>query len=182
TVKLDERAASTTADSTGRWRLAFAPLPAGGPHTLTVSRADERIVVRDILAGDVWLASGQSNMEFRVDQGANAANEIASARDSSIRQFKIPISWAESPVDSLVGGAWTVADSQHVGAFSAVAYFFARELRVSQRVPIGIVNSTWGGSAIETWMSARAQGMSPDGPAVAFAAERRRVDSVAVAL
>jgi len=79
TVKLDERSASTTADSTGRWRLAFAPLAAGGPHTLTVSRADDRVVVRDILAGDVWLASGQSNMEFRVDQGANAAHEIASS-------------------------------------------------------------------------------------------------------
>jgi len=181
-VKLDERTASTTADSTGRWRLAFAPLPVGGPHTLTVSRGDERIVVHDILAGDVWLASGQSNMEFRVDQGANAAREIASAHDSSIRHFKIPISWAEQPVDTLAGGTWAVADSQHVGAFSAVAYFFARELRVSQRVPIGIVNSTWGGSAIETWISARAQGMSPDGPARAFAAERRRLDSLGTAL
>ena len=182
TVKLDERSASTTADSTGRWRLAFAPLAAGGPHTLTVSRADDRVVVRDILAGDVWLASGQSNMEFRVEQGANAAHEIASANDSSIRHFKIPISWSERPVDSLAGGAWTVADPQHVGAFSAVGYFFARELRVSQRVPIGIVNSTWGGSAIETWISGRAQGMSPDGPANAFAAERRRVDSLSAAL
>ena len=182
TVKLDERSASTTADSTGRWRLAFAPLPAGGPHTLTVSRADERVVIHDVVAGDVWLASGQSNMEFRVEQGANAAHEIASAHDSSIRHFKIPISWAERPVDSLAGGAWSVADSEHVGAFSAVAYFFARELRVSQRVPIGIVNSTWGGSAIETWISARAQGMAPDGPAKAFAAERRRIDSMGVVL
>ena len=182
TVKLDERTASTTADSTGRWRLAFAPLPAGGPHTLTVTRADDRVVIHDILAGDVWLASGQSNMEFRVDQGANAAREIATANDPTIRQFKIPISWAEHPVDSLAGGTWAVADSQHVGAFSAVAYFFARELRVSQRVPIGIVNSTWGGSAIETWISARAQGMSADGPAKAFATERHRVDSIGAAL
>jgi sialate O-acetylesterase len=140
------------------------------------------VVVHDIVAGDVWLASGQSNMEFRVDQGANAAREIASAHDSSIRQFKIPISWSEQPKDSLAGGTWTPADSQHVGAFSAVAYFFARELRVSQHVPIGIVNSTWGGSAIETWISGPAQGMSPDGPAKAFAAERRRVDSVGAAL
>src|SRR4051794_6179993 len=182
TVKLDERTASTTADSTGRWRLAFSPLPAGGPHTLTVSGANGRVVVHDIFAGDVWLASGQSNMEFRVDQGADAAREIASAHDPAIRHFKIPISWAERPVDSLAGGAWTLADSQHVGAFSAVAYFFARELRQSQKVPIGIVNSTWGGSAIETWISARAQGMSPDGPARAFAAEQRRVDSVGAAL
>src|SRR5436190_6479273 len=81
TVKLDERTASTTADSTGRWRLAFSPLPAGGPHLITVSGANDRIVVHDVLVGDVWLASGQSNMEFRVDQGANAAHEIASAHD-----------------------------------------------------------------------------------------------------
>jgi sialate O-acetylesterase len=182
TVKLDSRSASTTADSTGRWRLAFSPLSAGGPHTLTVSDADSRIVVQDILAGDVWLASGQSNMEFRVDQGADAAREIASAHDSAIRHFKVPISWAERPVDSLAGGTWAPADSHHVGAFSAVAYFFARELRQSQRVPIGIVNSTWGGSAIETWMSARAQGMSEDEPAKVFAIEQRRVDSLAVAM
>src|SRR6185295_8053926 len=123
-----------------------------------------------------------SNMEFRVDQGANAAQEIASAHDSSIRHFKIPISWAENPVDSLVGGSWTIADPQQVGSFSAVAYFFARELRVSQRVPIGIVNSTWGGSAIETWISARAQGMREEDPAKAFAAERQRLDSLGAAL
>jgi sialate O-acetylesterase len=182
TVKLDDRTASTTADSTGRWRLAFSPLPAGGPHTITVSGANTRLVVHDMLAGDVWLASGQSNMEFRVDQGANAAQEIASAHDSAIRHFKIPISWAERPVDSLAGGSWAPADSQHVGAFSAVAYFFVRELRASQKVPIGIVNSTWGGSAIETWISARAQGMREDDPAKAFAAERQRVDSLGAAL
>jgi sialate O-acetylesterase len=181
-VKLDGHSASTTADSTGRWRVAFAPLPAGGPHMLTVSGADDRVVVHDIVAGDVWLASGQSNMEFRVDQGANAAREIASAHDSAIRHFKIPISWSERPVDSLAGGAWTPADSQHVGAFSAVAYFFAREVRSSQHVPIGIVNSTWGGSAIETWISARAQGMSEEGPAKAFAAERQRLDSMNAAM
>src|SRR5437763_11910381 len=149
TVKLDARAASTTADSTGRWRLAFSPLSAGGPHTLTISRGNDRVVVQGILAGDVWIASGQWNMEVQVDRGAHAAREIASEHDAAIRHFKIPISWAEHPVDSLAGGAWAVADSQHVGAFSAVAYFFARELRVSQRVPIGIVNSTWGGSANE---------------------------------
>ena len=182
TVKLDARSASTTADSTGRWRLAFSPLPAGGPHTLAVSGADSRILIQDIFAGDVWLASGQSNMEFRVDQGADAAREIASAHDPAIRHFKIPISWAERPVDSLAGGAWTLADSQHVGAFSAVAYFFARELRQSQKVPIGIVNSTWGGSAIETWISARAQGMSEDGPAKVFAAEQQRIDSLGTAM
>src|SRR5213078_312703 len=98
-------------------------------------------------------ASGQSNMEFQVGSAANAAQAIADASDSTIREFKVPNSWSNAPAEDLAGGAWLPADRAHVGTFSAVAYFFVRHLRPSVAVPIGIVNTTWGGSNIETWIS-----------------------------
>ncbi|MEO6527432.1 MAG: sialate O-acetylesterase [Gemmatimonadaceae bacterium] len=156
---LDQRTRSTTADRTGAWTITFPPLPAGGPHALTVRSARDSVVLRDLLVGDVWIASGQSNMEFTVSQGKNAAAEIAAATDPRIRHFKVPTSYAEAPERDLAGGSWTSADPAHVGAFSAVAYFFARDLRKSVDVPIGIVNTTWGGSRIETWMSRPSLGM-----------------------
>src|SRR6185503_5616718 len=132
--------------------------------------------------GDVWVASGQSNMEWPLSLSDSAAQDIASANDSSLRELKIPISWSERPTDEIVGGSWARADDKHVGAFSAVAYHFARELRATQRVPIGIINATWGGSAIETWLSAEAQALAADGPARALAVECARVDSIGAAL
>jgi sialate O-acetylesterase len=145
------------ATSAGSWKTTLPPAEAGGPFEMTVRSRGASIVIHNVLVGDVWVASGQSNMEFEVSHGNNAAQEIATANDSLIRQFKVPNSWANSPEDEIAGGSWEPADSQHVGAFSAVAYFFARELRKSVRVPIGILNTTWGGSNIETWMSRGAQ-------------------------
>ncbi len=153
------RARATTAKS-GSWTATLPALRAGGPLTLTITSGSDTIQRNNVLVGDVWVASGQSNMEFAVFGERNAQREIAAASDSGIRQFKIPNAWAESPQDTLVGGAWTVADKAHVGAFTAVGYFFARELRASTKVPIGIINSTWGGSNIESWMSRRAYGSS----------------------
>jgi sialate O-acetylesterase len=103
------------------------------------------------------VASGQSNMEFSVSAAANAKTAIAAARDSMIREFKIPNSWSFASDSDLAGGGWLPADSQHVASFSAVAYFFATHLRPTVGVPIGIVNATWGGSNIETWISRGAQ-------------------------
>ena len=185
TVRLDARSAGATAGADGRWQVRLPALPAGGPHTITAGAAGARVTVRDVLAGDVWIASGQSNMEWPLRQAANGAQAIAAARDSGIREFKVPISWAERPADDLTGGSWAPADPQHVGDFSAVAYFFARELRATpalRGVPIGIVNATWGGSGIETWLSAGSQGLGPDGPARALAAEHARLDSLGRAL
>lgn len=181
-VRFKERVARVTADSAGRWSVAFPPSKAGGPFTLRVEAAGQHLSVGNVMVGDVWVASGQSNMEWSLSVSQNAAREIAAANDSLIRELKIPSSWSEQPADDLIGGSWAPADPQHVGAFSAVAYFFARELRASQRVPIGIVNASWGGSAIETWLSAEAQGLDTDGPARALAAERARLDSVAATL
>ncbi len=182
TARLGTRVARATADSSGRWSLTFPALPAGGPWTLSVDANDQHVAIGNVLVGDVWIASGQSNMEFHLRQATGAAQEIASAHDSLIREFKVPISWSEQPSSDLAGGSWSPADSSHVGAFSAVAYIFARELRRTQHVPIGIVNTTWGGSGIETWLSADAQALHGDGPARALVAERARIDSVRNAL
>lgn len=178
TVRFRGGTARATADGAGRWRATLPASSAGGPYALTVESGAERAIVHDVLVGDVWVASGQSNMEFSVSVASNAAEAIAAAHDSALRELKVPNSWAEHPASDIVSGSWHPADSQHVGAFSAVAYFFARDLRAAEHVPIGIVNVTWGGSAIETWLSAEAQGLGPDGPAEALARERAHLDSV----
>ena len=159
--------AVTTPD--GKWKAVLPAERAGGPYELGVRSGDDHLEMHDVLVGDVWVASGQSNMEFTLAQALNGTQAIASAHDSLIRQFKVPNSWANSPEDDLAGGSWAPADPQHAGDFSAVAYFFARDLRASERVPIGIVNTTWGGSNIETWISRAAQHIS----ASAWSAMRR---------
>ena len=176
------RSARAIADSSGRFRLTLPAASAGGPFMLSVTAGRARVDVRDVLVGDVWVASGQSNMEMTVAASANARAEIAAARDSMIRQFKVPVSWSEHPEQDLAGGSWAPADSKHVGEFSAVAYYFARDVRKAQRVPIGIINSSWGGSAIETWLSAETQALGAGGAADALARMRAGLDSTRRAL
>ncbi|MDB4893532.1 MAG: protein of unknown function acetylesterase, partial [Gemmatimonadetes bacterium] len=160
TITFDGRARTTTTGKDSAWKVVLPPMSAGGPHSMTIASGGRTLAVADILVGDVWIASGQSNMEWTVENTNNAAREIAAANDMRIRQFKVPTSWAESPSNDLAGGTWTVADPQHVGGFSAVAYFFARDLRKSVDVPIGILHTSWGGSRIEPWMSKSALKMS----------------------
>lgn len=162
-VAFDGRSAEATAAGDGTWHVELPAHAAGGPYTLTIrENSDDTVNVRDVLVGDVWLASGQSNMEWPVLESANAQAEIARANDPRIRHFKVPTSWAETPQTRLAGGEWQAASPQTVGEFSAVAYFFARDLRARDPdVPIGIINSTWGGSAIEAWMDAGMLGINP---------------------
>jgi len=159
TVALGATSRMATPDASGAWRVLFPARAAGGPLRMVVRSATDSVVVRDILVGDVWVASGQSNMEWPVASARDAAAAIAAANDSRIRHFKVPTSFAPAPQRDLVGGSWAAADPQHVGSFSAVAYFFAHDLRQSVDVPIGIINTTWGGSRIEAWMSRAALGL-----------------------
>ena len=158
-VIFDNRVATTKAAADGTWRVELPAHAAGGPFAMSV-REDkgDAVTIRDVLVGDVWLASGQSNMEWPVAQAKDAEKEIAGANDPAIRHFKIPKSWSAQPESRLTDGQWRSASPQTVGQFSAVAYFFARELRARTGVPIGIVDSTWGGSSIEAWMDAASQG------------------------
>jgi sialate O-acetylesterase len=159
TVAIADRTATARADAKGNWRAVLQPMAAGGPHELIVEANEQRLSFANVLVGDVWICSGQSNMEWTVADSMNAAQEIGSARDFEIRQFKVPRSWAEKPETSLAGGSWEPADPEHVGAFTAVGYFFARELRRHHDVPIGLINTSWGGSRIEPWMSAESLGI-----------------------
>jgi sialate O-acetylesterase len=153
------QSAAAHADAQGRWQVELAATSAGGPYDMEISTGGEDLVVHDVLVGDVWVCSGQSNMEWTVADSMNAAAEIALASDSAIRHFKVPRSWSAEPVDTLAGGQWQTADPESVGSFTAVGYFFAREIRREIEVPIGLINSSWGGSRIEPWMSAAALAM-----------------------
>jgi len=181
-VLLRGQSRMATADAGGNWRVSFAAMNAGGPYEMTITGDGKRVVVRDVLVGDVWVASGQSNMEWPVESSVNAAAEIASANDAKIREFAVPHSYSENPESEVVGGAWEHADSQHVGHFSAVAYFFTRDLRKSVDVPVGIIHTSWGGANIETWMSRAALGLTDSAWRAAMASDRARNDSVRAAL
>ena len=157
TVRIDREARPAKADRSGAWTATLPARSAGGPTRVVVAATGDSLVFSNVLFGDVWVASGQSNMEFTVAQSANADAAIAAANDLTIREFKVPTSWANAPERDLAGGSWLTADPEHVGSFSAVAYFYARHLRPSVHVPIGIINTTWGGSNIQTWISRDAQ-------------------------
>ncbi len=162
TVSLNQDEQSVRTSSKGKWRVTFPPQTVGGPHKLMITTDHDSLVAENILFGDVWVASGQSNMEWTVTSSANPQDEIASANDTFLRHYKIPRSWSYTPEDTLWGGEWHVATPKHVGAFTAVGYSFARELRASTGIPIGILNTSWGGSRIEAWMDLASLGMDAD--------------------
>ena len=178
TITLDDAHQEVEAASDGSWRGALEPQEAGGPHALTLSAGDLTLEIGDVWFGDVWIASGQSNMEWTVAAAADAEHEIRSASDPMIRHFRVPRSWAYAPASTLESGAWHQADSAHVGAFTAVGYFFARALRDAVDVPIGILNTSWGGSRIEAWMDADAMVMDPDTLASVLALNEQRHDNL----
>ncbi|MGJ4728124.1 sialate O-acetylesterase [Luteimonas sp. SDU101] len=179
-VSFDGATVQTLADGNGAWRVLLPARGAGGPFLLRVDDGQAPRELRDVLVGDVWLASGQSNMEWPISQSADAELETARATDPLIRHFKIPRSWAGLPQWQLAGGEWQASSPAVAGNFSAVAHFFARELRASEGVPIGIIDSTWGGSSIEAWMDAATQGIDGDG-LVALARQLKAEDEQALA-
>jgi len=149
------RTYSTTAGDDGRWRVNLAPQPANAsPQDLTINGSTQR-VIRDVLIGEVWLCSGQSNMEMGVGQVQNGAGEIAQAGDPSLRLLMVENRWTPQPQTNFAGN-WKVCSPQSIAAggwsgFSATAYFFGRELRRQLGVPVGLIEPDWGGTRIESW-------------------------------
>ena len=168
TVRLGGARLDARADADGRWRVLAPALAVGGPYALDVRSGSERARATDLLVGDVWVLSGQSNMEWTVERAAEAAETIAHADDDGIRHFKVPRSHAETPQRELAGGTWESTTPETVGGFSAVGYEFARALRQTVDVPIGLLHTSWGGSRIEPWMSARMLGLDEDGAASVY--------------
>lgn len=155
TVNIDDFSATSRADSDGNWVLLFPPRSAGGPYRLTVSTPDEKLVVNDVLFGDVWVASGQSNMEWKLSWKIdNWRAEIEDSRYPQIRYFDIENDLAATPRDDLPEGKWQVAGPETAAGFSAVAWFFAKHNHLDKNVPVGIIDSTWGGTPAEAWTPA----------------------------
>lgn len=160
------QAVGATAGTDGRWIAVLAPLAPNATGSDLLVTGKERIAVHDIVVGEVWLCSGQMGMEFAVDDAAagtrveNAGAEVASARHPLIRQFKVARQATPSPMDT-VGGDWRACSPETVGRFTAVGYFFARDLLDRIGVPIGIVNCSWSVSPLEAWMSPAALAAFP---------------------
>ena len=144
----------TSADEAGNWEIILPPQPAGGPYSMTIE-ADNSISINDILIGDVWICSGQSNMELPVSRVAPIyQQEIASADYPDIRYFEVPKVYNFKGLqEDLQGGKWVATTPQTVLDFSAAAYFFAKELYDRYQIPIGLINSALGGSPVESWIS-----------------------------
>jgi sialate O-acetylesterase len=151
-VDLGGSKAETSAGTDGKWRLSVA-LPAGqGPHQLSVEGRN-RLTVSDVMVGELWVCSGQSNMEWTVAKAEKPEEEAAAAQFPKIRHFKVQRAISASPLDD-VKGAWVVCTPETVLEFSAVGYFFGRELhRQLGGVPVGLLGSNWGGTPVESWMS-----------------------------
>jgi len=144
----------TTADAQGNWTVTLKNLPAGGPHKMTIQGTNQ-LTIEDILIGDVWVCSGQSNMELPMARVRWIyEDEIAQATNPYIRNFTVPQRYNfKQMCPDLDGGSWQAADPQSVLTFSAVAYFFAKELYQKLGVPIGLIQASLGGSPAEAWMS-----------------------------
>ena len=146
-----------TTDPSGHWQAQLPALKAGGPYELQID-ASNHLVVKDILVGDVWLCSGQSNMETPMSRVRDRYPQVvAQATNPRIRQFEVPMAYAFSgPKTDVTGGSWIPTTPQSVLKFSAVAYFFAMDLQAKYHVPIGIIKDAVGGSPAEAWLSADA--------------------------
>jgi sialate O-acetylesterase len=166
TVEIAGQTASATAGADGKWVVRLAPLEAGGPHTLTIS-GKSKIVLSDILVGEVWIAGGQSNMERQLGLRAgqqpidNWEKEVAAATHPQIRHFGVAQEKSLTPV-AAVKGQWQVCSPDTVKDFTAVGYFFARDLARARQVPIGIIHSSWGGTPAEAWTSEAGLHALPD--------------------
>jgi sialate O-acetylesterase len=152
TVTFRGRTAKTTARN-GKWRLTLSRLEAGGSDALVV-QGRNRIEITNVLVGEVWLASGQSNMEWPLNRSFEPTNAIAASANPQLRLFHVPKKKANEPEQD-VKAHWAIAGPQTTPTFSAVAYYFGRDLLEARKVPVGVIESDWGGSPAEVWMSQR---------------------------
>ena len=155
--------AQTVVDSQGRWSVKLPTPAAGGPYSVSIKSADEAVVLNDVLIGEVWICSGQSNMEFGLGAARNGAQEIAAAKYPGIRLFVVPRKTARTPEEA-VDSAWHPCTPEAVASigsasykkgsgksFSAVGYFFGRELHQELNVPVGLIQTAYGGTPAEAW-------------------------------
>ena len=160
TVTLGPESAQTTAAQDGSWAVRISGLKSGGPYDMTIS-GKNALTVHNVAVGEVWLCSGESNMEFKVIAAKNSQAEMADADLPMVREFKVKRNASDKPQGDCEG-SWVVCNPDTVRDFSAIGYFFARELNRGMREPIGLIESAWGPSPIESWTPRTVLEKDPD--------------------
>jgi sialate O-acetylesterase len=163
TVTLGDAKATAKTGADGKWMTKLATPAAGGPHELVVKGKNE-VKLADVMTGEVWIASGQSNMEWSLRASTNAAEEIKSANHAAIRMIKVGRNPTDKPQDEIPANSsgWQVCTPDNAPNFSAVGYFFARKLNAELGVPVGIISSNWGGTIAEAWTSHETLAADPE--------------------
>lgn len=160
TVTWNGKSETADAGPDGKWIVKIKTKKGQGPADLTVA-GKNILTVHNVLVGEVWVCSGQSNMQMSVKSSNNSDAEIAAAKDPMLRLFTVPDKVADQPKDD-VKGSWTECTPETVPNFSAVAYFFGRELRKTLSVPVGLIHTSWGGTPAESWTSDAALKSEPE--------------------
>lgn len=152
TVAINGQSQKAVAAADGTWSVLIDPVPVGGPYAMTVKGKNE-IKIADVLVGEVWICSGQSNMQWNVNSANDADIEKLAAKYPKIRMINFPQVGTQEAKWSHDDRKWMVCTPETVGSFSAVGYFFARQLQQTLGVPVGMINNAWGGSACEAWVN-----------------------------
>ncbi len=163
TVSVDAKEGKSSAQTTaqgGKWMVRLPSMKAGGPYVMTVT-GKNTLTLKNVLVGEVWVCSGQSNMEWSVNASANAKETIANSANPMIRLFTVPRTPSATPLTN-VASSWEVCGPTTVGRFSAVGYAFGRDLQKNLNVPVGLIHTSWGGTAAEPWTTREALAASPE--------------------
>lgn len=166
TVSVNNQTKTAKADKEGKWKIALDPMEAGGPFQMTVAGKKNTVAFDDVLLGEVWICSGQSNMEWQLQSATNGKDEVKAANYPMIRQLLVKKAISLTPKDD-IDGEWTVCSPQTAAYYTAVGYFFARQLQKDLNVPIGLINTSWGGTHSETWTSRDAMNQNDEFRSVA---------------
>jgi sialate O-acetylesterase len=160
TVKFRGQTVSATTHNL-KWSVKLRALKAGGPDSFSVGTAQNTVTLTNVLVGEVWVCSGQSNMEWPLSQSFQPEADIASATNNLIRLFHVPKAKSDSPTVNIKKASWQLCSPQAVPGFSAVGYYFGRDLQAARKAPVGLIQSDWGGSPAEAWMSREALEINP---------------------
>jgi len=174
-VTFNNKTVTTKAGKDGKWKVSLQAMNYGGPYNMVVKGKNLR-TIENILIGEVWVCSGQSNMEFALSSAINAPAEIAASDYPEIRLFTVKRRMSEKPQENLEEGEWWQCSPVSSPKFSAVAYFFGRALYKKLKVPIGLIHTSWGGTVAETWTSPETIAKNPD-----FAAKLEELKTVNIA-
>jgi sialate O-acetylesterase len=152
TVRLDGQEASATAGKDGSWMVRLPAHAAGGPFVMTIA-GNNTLTIGNVMVGEVWICAGQSNMAYGLDKADNAAAEIPTAQYPLLRTFAVRTKGYARPQATLAGSGWVECSRQTAGTFTAVGYFFGRDLHKARQVAVGLINTAWSGSVAESWTS-----------------------------